>query len=332
MAISAKTRKMLWGRSACRCSFPGCRLSLVEDETETDDPSIVGDEAHIVAKEPDGARGESDLTPHERDAYLNLILLCKVHHKLVDDQPFKFTVQALHQMKEQHLAWVDQTLARDAAKQEDDETYAEYIDRWVALGGVDTWRSWTSSFFEGGVQRLELEAFDRLGELKTYLFSRIWPGRYPALEAAFDNFCRILNDFLLIYEKHAASDDETMWTEKFYHIHVYDQRLYNELFGEYEYHVALVDDLLLELTRAANAVCAEVRKHILKSFRRQEGVLLVSAGPDLDMVYKTMRPEYKGDGQDDRRYPGLRRFMEVRETRDRHFGCGVNENYLLGNP
>lgn len=102
MSIGAKTRKMLWGRSASRCSLPDCRRPLVEDETETDDPSIVGDEAHSVAREPDGPRGESDLTPEERDYFSNLILLCKVHHRLVDDQPGTYTANVLHRMKEEH--------------------------------------------------------------------------------------------------------------------------------------------------------------------------------------------------------------------------------------
>jgi hypothetical protein len=59
---------------------------LVVHETETDDPSVVGEEAHIVAQKEIGPRGRGDLTPEQRDKYDNLILLCSVHHKVVDDK------------------------------------------------------------------------------------------------------------------------------------------------------------------------------------------------------------------------------------------------------
>src|SRR6516164_6179347 len=117
MSISLKTHKMLWGRSGNRCALPTCRRTLVEDETETDDPSVVGDEAHIVAREENGPRGKSPLTHDERDKYDNLILMCKTHHKLIDDQPETYTVEILHDMKDKHIEWVNVNLSSDAEKQ-----------------------------------------------------------------------------------------------------------------------------------------------------------------------------------------------------------------------
>jgi len=71
MAISVKTMKMLWGRAANRCAFPGCRLELVIDGSETDDEALVGDACHMVAESEDGPRGDSPLTSDERDKYNN---------------------------------------------------------------------------------------------------------------------------------------------------------------------------------------------------------------------------------------------------------------------
>lgn len=110
MGITLKTHKMLWARSANRCALPSCRRVLVENETETDDASIVGDEAHIVARENDGPRGISDLTLEQRDKYDNLILMCKIHHKQIDDQEMKYTVEVLHRMKLEHIDWVNKNL------------------------------------------------------------------------------------------------------------------------------------------------------------------------------------------------------------------------------
>lgn len=84
---------MLWGRSGNRCAI--CQKELVIDATETDDDSIIGDECHIVARSTDGPRGASPLK--ERNKYNNLILLCKIHHKQIDDQENEFPVERLHQ-------------------------------------------------------------------------------------------------------------------------------------------------------------------------------------------------------------------------------------------
>ncbi len=116
MSISLRTHKMLWGRSGNRCAFPDCRQILVEDDSLTDDPSLVGDEAHIVAREDEGPRGTSALTSEERDKFDNLVLLCKNDHKKIDDQPNKYTVEYLHNLKAEHLKWVELALNPDDKK------------------------------------------------------------------------------------------------------------------------------------------------------------------------------------------------------------------------
>jgi len=59
VAISGKTRKLLWGRSYNACAI--CKKSLTRD---ADSPhlrrNVLGEEAHIVAKRPDGPRGDGD--------------------------------------------------------------------------------------------------------------------------------------------------------------------------------------------------------------------------------------------------------------------------------
>lgn len=87
MSILLKTHKLLWGRSGNKCAMPDCRNELIVDETETDNESIIGDEAHIIARSNDGPRGESEMSSEDRDKYDNLILLCRIHHKVIDDQP-----------------------------------------------------------------------------------------------------------------------------------------------------------------------------------------------------------------------------------------------------
>lgn len=110
MAISLKTAKQIWGGAASRCSFPTCKDELIVEATTADEEAIVGDICHIVALSPEGPRGESELTLEERDKPENLILLCKVHHKTIDDQPNHYTVEVVQSIKSDHLAWIDQAL------------------------------------------------------------------------------------------------------------------------------------------------------------------------------------------------------------------------------
>ncbi len=108
MTISDRTRKLLWGRAGNRCSICRQELTIPGDEGEKD--SIVGEECHIVAHEPNGPRGISELTDQLRDEYENLILLCNLHHKQIDDQVAGFPVDRLKMIKLHHERWVRESL------------------------------------------------------------------------------------------------------------------------------------------------------------------------------------------------------------------------------
>lgn len=108
MAVSEKERKVLWGRSGNRCAM--CRQVLVADRTPEDREAVVGDEAHIAAQSAGGPRGRLLPEGVGVDSYENLILLCRVHHKTVDDQANHYTVERLHEIKAEHEEWVDTRL------------------------------------------------------------------------------------------------------------------------------------------------------------------------------------------------------------------------------
>jgi len=108
MTITDRTRKMLWGNAANRCAI--CRQKLSKDSTNKDNEAIIGEECHVVAHEINGPRGNAPLPLDQRDEYQNLILLCRNHHKEIDDQPNTFTVELLKEIKSNHEAWVQTTL------------------------------------------------------------------------------------------------------------------------------------------------------------------------------------------------------------------------------
>ena len=107
MVITAKMRKVLWARSGNRCVI--CRCELVMAASRDASASVIGDECHIVSKAPRGPRYASISNP---DTYQNLLLLCKNHHKLVDDEPIEYSADRLRTIKANHERWV-----RDALKQ-----------------------------------------------------------------------------------------------------------------------------------------------------------------------------------------------------------------------
>lgn len=88
-----------------------CQRVLVLDVSDAEHISVVGDECHIVAAEPGGPRGGVRVPGGgDVDDYANLVLLCKVHHKCVDDHPDLYPVARLLELKAKHEKRVEQTL------------------------------------------------------------------------------------------------------------------------------------------------------------------------------------------------------------------------------
>lgn len=105
MAITDKSRKILWGRSGNRCAI--CRQRLVVDETSVDAESVVGDECHINSGALNGPRYDTAIELQSIDDLSNILLLCRVHHKMVDDQFETYTAELLRSIKDNHERWVD---------------------------------------------------------------------------------------------------------------------------------------------------------------------------------------------------------------------------------
>src|SRR5258708_2257710 len=90
--------KRLFAVSGNRCAFPKCSTPLVDPKSE----SILGEICHIKGERPGAARYDASQDNELRHGFENLILLCNVHHKIVDDDDTAYTVDRLLQMKRQH--------------------------------------------------------------------------------------------------------------------------------------------------------------------------------------------------------------------------------------
>jgi DNA polymerase III delta prime subunit len=108
MAISDKTRKILWGKSNNQCAIS--KTALIKVAAGSDPESVVGEECHIVSRKPTGPRYDPTFSPKDLDSYSNLILLCADCHKMVDNQVNEYTAAKLREIKQKHEGWVE-TLA-----------------------------------------------------------------------------------------------------------------------------------------------------------------------------------------------------------------------------
>ncbi|RSM43148.1 hypothetical protein DMA12_19555 [Amycolatopsis balhimycina DSM 5908] len=123
---------------------------------------MVGDEAHIAARSPGGPR-------HNRgpavalDSYDNLILLCKVDDKKVDDQPGHYTVTRLKKIKHDHEAWVQhaldtQTSLSQPSLEEANRQKAQLLSGYRVLNAAfDTWKEAIMAASDANVLRVDPE-------------------------------------------------------------------------------------------------------------------------------------------------------------------------------
>jgi hypothetical protein len=319
--VSLRTKKMLWGRAAGRCSI--CRTQLVMTEEDTDDPALIGEECHIVGHKLGSARYEQDLALDRRNLYENLILLCRNHHKEIDDQPNRYTVAILGNIKNEHQEWISSNIdTYDEKRQADDEHYASIVERWEKDCRVDNWESWASWVCSESQPRLDVSLDASLFSFRRWIFNRVWPGRYQPLERAFHVFLVVLQDFQETFRTYTEKrEGNDLVTRKFYQIDKWDEELYWKLARQYDYHVDLVQDLMLELSRAGNLICDEVRKCLHPAYRLKEGRMVVSYGPTEDFKVHWVIPRYQESELDkEHPYTNLDTFKQERVSRDVHFG------------
>ena len=106
MGVSDKDIKMLWGRAAGRCSYPGYMTSCID--FFADETFLIGEMAHIIARQPAGPRG---IVGGGGNKYDNLILLCPTHHRMIDKAPLgNYPKKELIRWKERHEQDVEEAL------------------------------------------------------------------------------------------------------------------------------------------------------------------------------------------------------------------------------
>lgn len=202
--------------------------------------------------------------------------------------------------------------------------YMGYVDEWCELVDLDNWNSWSSFMFGSGQPHISKDMYKRMSKIQEWLLARVWPHKNKEIEGAFENFRLVLRDLYNLFSEHIQDDDNMIITEKFYKIDRWDDELYSRLHKEYEYHVYLVEDLMIELTRAANYICDIVREQFQPDYRIDKGYALITYGPCMDFSFKTRAVKYQEQECTLIPYEGLEAFKINRENRDFNFGVGTS--------
>jgi hypothetical protein len=106
--VTPLTRSILWAKAAGRCEYAGCNKTLIGDLISGAEDRNFGFVAHIVAATPTGPRGDAIRSPLLCNDLNNLMLMCHVHHKLIDvDQVDQHPEHRLLAMKASHENRID---------------------------------------------------------------------------------------------------------------------------------------------------------------------------------------------------------------------------------
>ncbi|MGW6619597.1 hypothetical protein ACWF99_00110 [Nocardia sp. NPDC055002] len=155
-----KTIKLLFG-GARRCAFPGCDTALIFEDRGA--ISVVAEIAHIRSEKRNGPRFDPTYPLEAINLPENLLLLCGVHHKPVDEHASRYPVPELLRWKARQIS--DGTM-RDLSERQVAQIFQHY--ELNALGP------------EGFYKTCQALAVHVLGP-ETDVSPSMWgPGRYDA--------------------------------------------------------------------------------------------------------------------------------------------------------
>jgi len=102
-------------RAANRCSNPGCG-AITSGPTDDPNGSVnVGEAAHIYGANPGSSRYEPTMTTTSRSDISNAIWLCKICHKLVDDDELRYPAGLLFEWQREHERKIAEEVGKAAA-------------------------------------------------------------------------------------------------------------------------------------------------------------------------------------------------------------------------
>jgi hypothetical protein len=203
--VDLATRVAIWGRGGGRCSDPQCRRILTYRPDEAADPSLIGEVCHIKAKSPGGPRYDENYPEEFRESYDNLLLMCRIHHKIIDDHPEIYSVEKLRTTKTDHETWVDSQLSgKEKEARSAREKYSVLlaaIERQLCFGKADRWLGFMAS---NEYPRIEKKFSDILFDFPTWIVRQFWPNLIPEIESSVMNLVQAIDDYTHFFVQYSS--------------------------------------------------------------------------------------------------------------------------------
>ncbi|MBL7672136.1 MAG: hypothetical protein JNM39_16760 [Bdellovibrionaceae bacterium] len=232
-------------------------MDLLQSADNPSQTSLVGDNCHITAESSGGKRFDDRLSDRERNSYPNLILLCKVHHKLVDDDEKTYTIAKLHQIKSEHELWVESAFKTLSGP---DANYSRLIEIATECLDMKSWDWVTDHAIRMMVWDSLLEGINKF---VLEVHRAIWPKTRPDLELEIQNLANRAEAFVEEFCKLAKPDVRNMelWREDF-NWKIRMNPKYHEFSEKSEQWQNKCTLLIRDLTVALNRFSDSVRKNL----------------------------------------------------------------------
>ena len=206
-----------------------------------------------------------------------------------------------------------------------DKIYLPTFDTIFEILDADHFSDWAYLCAIDGNTILLKRNYDAFDRVVAYVRSRPKHKEYTSWDSLIQNLGLLISDFKKVFACHIANVSPDAYTvERFYKIGPMGQPFnpnYEQDLKAYEEHVYLISDLLFELARLGNLILTRIRA-IHPEYKRELGILYIDDRVDTpDLVY---REEEISDSP----YPGIKDFISIRLSREKHYGTSgtINED------
>ncbi len=295
--VGVVTRVALWGRAGGCCSEPSCRRALTHFG-EGGDLALTGETCHIRSKRPEGPRHDPNYHVDLLDSYDNVLLMCGVHHKIIDTLHAEYTVERLIKIKNDHERWIQETLSpNDKNILRAREEYARLIgqiEKYLDLSAADKWLNWLG---HNEYPRIEKEFASLLFDFPTWIVRQFWPNTFSEIEAAVLNLAQSIDDYTHFFVRRSNPREIPGYyaVPKFYKIEEWNPEKYERLSDQWNSVIDEAHDRTLEISKALNLLLKVIRKHVIVDYRREEGWFVFHGTRATENLSAAAVPRYENE-------------------------------------
>lgn len=195
--------------------------------------------------------------------------------------------------------------------------YIPAFEHIFKLLDIDNFQSWAYPCAIGGNTVLKSYIYENLEKVPNYILSRPKHKVYAAWDSLMRNLGLLVSDFNNVFSQHAEKLKNDFYVVERFYKRFNPNPNYEVDLAAYNEHVMLVSDMLFELARLCNLILSRIRV-IYPDYKQELGILHIDNRiSEPDLVYSETEIS-------DTPYPGLKEYIKVRLTREKHLGSKAN--------